>query len=47
MDTKKVKESAKALLLNEQVRKQAPTDYNSTAVIRKFRNTRYGPKSTN
>ena len=38
------KNMAKAVLLNEKVRKKAPTDYDSTETIRDFRETRYGPK---
>jgi Arc/MetJ-type ribon-helix-helix transcriptional regulator len=37
------KNMAKAVLLNEKVRKKAPVGYDSTDVIRKFRETRYGP----
>ena len=32
---------AKAVLLNEKIRKKAPHDYDSTEIIRRMRDTRY------
>ncbi|MCF2139243.1 MAG: hypothetical protein K9W44_04235 [Candidatus Lokiarchaeota archaeon] len=35
------KNMARAVLINEKVRKKAPTNYDSTEFIRKFRDDRY------
>ncbi|MEX2715905.1 MAG: hypothetical protein Q6353_017030 [Candidatus Sigynarchaeum springense] len=37
---------AKAVLLNDQVRKKAPRDFDSVKIIKEFRNKRYGGTKT-
>jgi len=37
---------AKAVLLNDQVRKKAPKDFDSVRIIREFRDQRYGGAKT-
>ncbi|MHA1401585.1 MAG: hypothetical protein ACTSQE_14640 [Candidatus Heimdallarchaeaceae archaeon] len=39
------KNIAKALLTNERIRKDAPSDWDSTKIIRNWRDSRYGNNS--
>jgi metal-responsive CopG/Arc/MetJ family transcriptional regulator len=41
INTEREKNLAKAVLLNEQIRKKAPQDFNSTDIIRRFREERH------
>ena len=40
LENEKERNLAKAVLLNEKIRKKAPENFNSTEIIRKFRNER-------
>ncbi|MHA1791118.1 MAG: hypothetical protein ACTSVI_00650 [Promethearchaeota archaeon] len=44
INNEKEHDMAKAVLLNEKIRKKAPKGFNSTVIIRKFRDERLGQK---
>ena len=44
IQNEKERDMARAVLLNDKIRKKAPENFNSTDIIRDFRDHRYGGK---